>query len=1323
MARLSLLVLLGTLTLAAADPVEQWTPDSRLGQSLFDATTLRKRWSAEELARLGHGTLVDARPVTRDRYDKITGEKRAAVPAAVANAKGHAYQLDLGTLGVSTYVIRVVAMVPTAQLDDWRRPLTLELTVNDRPGGGTSVYRQRIPYWDDFYEVAELYFNADEPRHYTATLKVADGSQVDLDVEAVELHDCLAGLVDRAAKKLPGTYTYDERARIRHAADRRDVEAQVEKEVPLDAYVTSEKELTSEQRRARDDLLWNSVLPANSQYLAEADEDWLRAQMAPGAMTAADAAARYGTWELPAWAYSYRTAWHTLFELHNTKLGKTYSLDDLVHHRSLPQPYPFADRGDGVYFQATAGMSHAQHWLPIAAQLGWWWEGTRLPLAPYHGNNYDRRLPYLYYAANNRHAARDAAFMLARWAYLYPTLSDAQMLGFALVAPYPPFHRDYRLRARRFGYARLSNLMLGLLHSYDQLFDYIDGNQELARDVGRYIPWIKTDADLRRMIERRLVQYAAKQMIRFQRWDDKDSPTWLMTAAAIEQDATVTRPWLEQLWKQTWIYPYPPAGLPDLLSTTTQRNGSTTIGSVFYTQAGTPFAELIELSHRYVANGGAKEFDLEDPRLFGKLIGSPAFPLETSVAGGFPLTIGDVGGIDKPRLLDHVGDFAANWRRGWRWTHDPRMAWLVVNSGRTTETDSEWAEITRAAAAYGRNPFLAQHSRVLVNWAGILEAGEASDNYRHKRTAYLRVGTGYGHNHLDTLDLQLLAHGVRIAGDLGWRGEYSRPSADSTLLHNRLEVDDKDAVAQGSWQGHAWIDSLVPLAGAQYMSASADPPTNHASTRSYRRELALVDASDRDSYVLDVQRIDGGTYHTWCFHGPATDQFDINATSRHEVGPAATDKTPEATYLRSFLDGKGLKEAGTAPTRGPLIATWRLRRTEEVIVGADPKDGKQVRRIQRNSEKLMLGRDYDDRGPARFLRTFLFGRAGDQVLVARPTPLGPDHEDSTWPFVFVRENNDRPASSVYLALHEPYIDRPFIARAQPVDVRDAGKGADQAVAVEVTLTDGRVDLVYSDGDPSRSRQVAGASVRGAHVLHSRDAKGLRVVQVVDGGEYIDGEVGLRVAETDPATIARVDYPARRVWIETTLPAPLWVGQHIEIVNDLHTTSFGVIDAKREGSCVVLTLDGALDLSYAHVVGVEPSRGEITANLGPVDAAVYPGMNGGLTLTNADMSRAWHVKRVVGDQPNRGYVYAVDGTVDEHALPVGSTLRLWELGVGDTVRLASYAQLRRVDSGPQAGKYQLTANAPVTVAGKANRPMQITAGELADHAGVVLVDLR
>ena len=103
--------------------------------------------------------------------------------------------------------------------------------------------------------------------------------------------------------------------------------------------------------------------------------------------------------------------------------------------------------------------------MPIAVQTGLWSEGARLPLAPYHGGDFVHRLPYLYHALGDTRAARDAAFLLARWSYLYPSLTDAEQLGFAVIAPATMYHRDQRLVQRRFGYQRLTNLRTGLLYS------------------------------------------------------------------------------------------------------------------------------------------------------------------------------------------------------------------------------------------------------------------------------------------------------------------------------------------------------------------------------------------------------------------------------------------------------------------------------------------------------------------------------------------------------------------------------------------------------------------------------------------------------------------------------------------------------------------------------------------------------------------------------------------------------------------------------------------------------------------------------------------
>ncbi|MFW6039188.1 MAG: hypothetical protein ACOC9P_01780, partial [bacterium] len=285
---------------AAQEPApEKWS--ARVGgERLFDAQTELRRWQAgvDELPGVAADRLTTMRPKRRDRHPpEITGE---GDPVHVWRGKpGTEAQLEFGELDIGVYVVRVIAMARTEDLQQHRKPLYVELTVNDKPGGGQSRYRHRVPYWDELFAVTELYFNADEKRRYTGALRVGDASEVDLFIHRVEFHDALAGLPRRAAKQRPGFFTYAQRDQLRRNVDPETVWKQVDKHMKLDWPLRLDAEpLSAEQRRKRDERLWHAFPPLNSQFVANYDESgFFLDQMHPGEMTRSEARQKYAQLE------------------------------------------------------------------------------------------------------------------------------------------------------------------------------------------------------------------------------------------------------------------------------------------------------------------------------------------------------------------------------------------------------------------------------------------------------------------------------------------------------------------------------------------------------------------------------------------------------------------------------------------------------------------------------------------------------------------------------------------------------------------------------------------------------------------------------------------------------------------------------------------------------------------------------------------------------------------------------------------------------------------------------------------------------------------
>jgi len=316
-----------------------------------------------------------------------------------------------------------------------------------------------------------------------------------------------------------------------------------------------------------------------------------------------------------------------------------------------------------------------------------------------------------------------------------------------------------------------------------------------------------------------------------------NEPARIVRPAILLGDRSVTDPWMEWLFSATFVYPLPPSGIQDLQVSGNDRDGIGYIGSYSYAMGNRPRPKARVLEE-YLAKGGNPKFDLRDPKRFPKPIAACYWFLSSRMAGlQFP-RVGDVAGPDKAygSWFDKADD---QCRLGWRWTKDPKFAYVLANfSKRADETPDEWAEIVKAAAELKRAPWNEQRSRVVSEWFGLLETGTDQDDYRFRRAAMVRIGQGWGHQHADTLDLQLYAHGYPATIDGGQRSGYSAPADGVTRVHNLVEVDG------AGWLGHAWIQALSDVEGARYMVAQAEPPRNHENVKLYRRQVALIDVDE-----------------------------------------------------------------------------------------------------------------------------------------------------------------------------------------------------------------------------------------------------------------------------------------------------------------------------------------------------------------------------------------------------------------------------------------------------------------------------------------------
>lgn len=1253
-------------------------------KSSFDRQSLVKNWPAQEISGVSKDQMADyAEPVywvPRHREVQFTGMTNKPAPVVRCKPNAPVFSLNLGALAPGLYCLRVIGAVETQALQRHRKPMYLRLTVNDGSTGlttggstgGKTVYRLRCPYVDEFYRVAEFYFNAPEKRDYAATLTMDEGSLADLLVYNIELHNALAGADFRAIKTRSLT-------------------------PPTAAGV--KPPTNDEARRTRDAALWNAFPPLNAQtalFLGmgkdDPQENW--PNFGCGGLTPAQIEEAHGKWVVG------EPLGDVL--LTNAKLKLTYTIADLKAGRPLPDPYPYKDTGCGIYTPAAKTGENPQNWYPVA-------QGVQAKMNNYIGAVSAKTK--LFREKNDAAAGRDAALMLCRVASQYPAITTDLALHSIVIQP-SAYGRDMGCRRRDL---RQYLLDVDFLWDYDRLFDFIQADAGLAESVGRFVPWVKTPKDVVRLIDTYLVQDMAKRCMRYQMYNSSE-PARILGAVQVMADNAVTTPWMEWLFSSTFIYPLPPTGLQDIMITGNDRDGIGPVGSYFYAlgQQAAPQAAALE---DYILNGGNPKYDLRDQKRFPTPVAACYFYLNSLMAGQYFPRIGDVTGPDKYYAQFFDGN-SPQWRYGWRWTHDPKFAFVIRNFGkRGKETDAEWAAIEAAAATVKRAPWLETRSRVLSNWFGLLETGIQFDDPRFRRDVYLRIGMGWGHAHADTLDLQGHAHGYPFTIDGGQRNGYSTPGDSKTYVHNLVQVDGSD------WRGHSWVETLNDSDGARYLSARAEPPLNHTNVSLYRRQVALIDVDQGglithnppaepvgilpketvspNAYILDIVRVAGGKLHRYCFHGPIEDE--LVTTVKNKVGADKVTEMDKALLDKFGLEGK--KSAGDA--QEIVEATWRMTREKGY------------------NEQRMAGAIWNEASPRKYTRLHVLGQKGSRVLTGA---LQCNAVPYSFTSLFIQRRSEVETDAVFSAIIEPYVGDPFITSRRLLSVRDNENNALRAVALEVKTKNGRTDLLFADGCPEKTREVRGlksaVSVSGEFAYYSTDQDGLRQATLAGGRLLQTPAVTLKPAARErTGKVIRADYAGKTMVIDQAWPAAALLNQcSFEIGTTGRMTTYTIGTAKAEAKTTRLTVTGGAVLYLSRVSAVKAETRQVQCVLAmsqttKEDPRPCPGLDKHWVAANEKLTKFWRADYLGPDAETGNYVFQLDGAVTEADFGQAGGFCLLEYGVGDTVRQSTGANLRRVQpaAGDKPAVYELTADVDVevTVNGKTRTVMT---DELAKSGG-------
>lgn len=1134
-------ILAAMVVFAAVTPVLGW----------WD--TIVKNWAYPPLVKA-----YEAETLTGVPKEAVKADEMSTGKLAVEMSPGGAVLAFTQELKPSTYVVYIVGRSPRPEdVGDSGAlpPFFFTVSITD-PEGAVQRYRLRAAYQYAYMlnagseEMQRCYFHAFATGRYKIEIATGQGTTAKpLLVDRLELRDALGNCANKAGKTARTMVSDEDLKNLRGGTLK-----------PVDLLPPGEVV-------ARCQAYFAAFPPINAPRNGSAK---------PGHFKEKD--------RLP--ADTALTGWKVTepnqpWAIENAELKATYTVADYLAGKVLPGP--LADDGWGV----TVGNLTYTWGEPTPVG------GTFTVIAPSFQDRVVKLVDQMirksaeYEKTGDPKAGLEGAAILLAFAYHYPALD------FRAQAAWPGTYSRNGFANHIGGGMVISGLLQGhairdYVKAYDRLFDFIKANEKaFAEAVGTKVPWVKSQGDLIRLLDVSIIQHTADANMRGDAAGDSLKMTLALTMAALCQGANdISQKWVDAIISNIPMGMIESGGLEDLAYGELGRDGLVSKGSGGYSKGSImALMDVVMMLREYKRLGGKVAVDLADFQSYPWMRDALYAPINLRVAGGWAPLLGDYGDPLRTREVYYdTGTTQKNeqksyYRDCWRLTRDPVFAFMTARYGRNMETAEEWAMI-EAQAKTVRNPLDTLPPRILDDLGlAILEIGQSFGGFTNKAAATLRYGAAHTHGHNDGLDLAVWGKGMRAISDLAAR--EGSPSPRLQKLHNTVEVDRKSMNNEDETiPGYGWLNAFAPFAGVQYADAS-QRARSHPQLTEYRRGAALIEVGAEDAYVFNIQRVAGGAVHTWCAHANQNDRFDVNAKLTPATSPEALDylkgfKTPETQVGEVYaVSNLFLRPAeGKAPAE--VIATWRLHpRAEQAFRFEQLPDDRKV-----------------------FARWRLFGHADDALYAANGTS---DKYRYDMTFLFVQNPKVAEAGSVYPSLAEVYQGKPVVQLARLIKTDNAGKGAAQAVGLEVQLPDGVTDLCLSGPADGLVRKAeGGVSFDGLFGFIRKDKAGLERAVLVGGTALDAAGLSIRLPRSRiTGEVVAIDPAANACRVKGDFRDVNLVGRIVPFVSPAgRSFAFTVVDQKPAAGGVTLMLKEKIKIFQSAIEHVDEAKGEITVMAEP-----------------------------------------------------------------------------------------------------------------------------